>query len=112
MKRSDVFLPLLFRRSGGLASTAVALGLQSFSPPQLTALRLLIASLPIVFLPRPTLSLLSIILMGMFLFAGQFLLLFYAYTLGMPPGVAAFMRTRVVRNCFAEAWQGHSYCRR
>jgi O-acetylserine/cysteine efflux transporter len=92
MKRVDIVLAVFVSAIWGLAFPVIALGLESFSPPQLTALRFLIASLPIFFLPRPKLSPLSLILMGTFLFAGQFLLLFYAYNLGMPPGVAAFMQ--------------------
>jgi O-acetylserine/cysteine efflux transporter len=39
--------------------------------------------------PRPKISWLLLVLIGMTLFTGQFLLLFFAYTQGMPPGLAS-----------------------
>ncbi|HEV2357237.1 MAG TPA: EamA family transporter [bacterium] len=73
----------------GLAFVAAKFGLESFSPPQLTAARFLIASLPVFLVPRPNIPWWSIALIGMTLFAGQFLLLFFAYTQGLAPGLAS-----------------------
>jgi O-acetylserine/cysteine efflux transporter len=73
----------------GLAFVAIKLGLESFSAPQLTAVRFLIAGLPALLVPRPPVWWRSIGLIGLTLFAGQFLLLFFAYTQGMPPGLAS-----------------------
>jgi O-acetylserine/cysteine efflux transporter len=73
----------------GLAFVAVKLGLDSFSAPQLTALRFLIAALPVFFVPRPRISWTLLALIGLTLFAGQFLLLFFAFTLGLAPGLAS-----------------------
>ena len=73
----------------GLAFVATKFGLESFSAPQLTALRFLIASVPVFFVPRPKLPWASLVLIGLTLFAGQFLLLFFAFEAGLPPGLAS-----------------------
>ena len=73
----------------GLAFVAIKFGLESFSAPELTALRFIIACLPAPFLPRPAISWPLLILIGSTLFTGQFLLLFFAYAAGMPPGLAS-----------------------
>jgi O-acetylserine/cysteine efflux transporter len=73
----------------GCAFVATKLGLQSFTPGQLTALRFLIACLPAVLLQRPALRWTTLLGIGLTLFAGQFLLLFFAIKLGLPPGVAS-----------------------
>jgi O-acetylserine/cysteine efflux transporter len=73
----------------GLGFVAIKLGLESFSAPQLTALRFLVASLPVFLVPRPPLPWRSLGLIGLTLFTGQFLLLFFAYAQGMPPGLAS-----------------------
>jgi len=63
--------------------------LQSFSPPQLTVVRFLLASLPVLFVPRPPIPWPSLVLIGLTLFTGQFLLIFFAFTHGLPPGVGS-----------------------
>jgi O-acetylserine/cysteine efflux transporter len=73
----------------GLAFVAVKFGLESFSAPQLTTVRFLIACLPTFLVSRPRISWPSILLIGLTLFTGQFMLLFFAYTQGMPPGLAS-----------------------
>lgn len=73
----------------GLAFVFVKFGLESFSAPQLTALRFIIACLPMLILPRPPIPWSMLILIGLTLFTGQFLLLFFAYAHGMPPGLAS-----------------------
>jgi len=73
----------------GLAFVAMRYGLESFTALQLTALRFLIAALPVCFVARPPLGWRLIVLIGLTLFAGQFLLLFLAFRFGMPPGVAS-----------------------
>ena len=67
------------------------MGLDSFSPPQLTALRFLIAAVPALFLPRPLLSWSALVAIGATLFAGQFLLQFFAIARGVPPGLASLL---------------------
>lgn len=85
----DAFLAVLVSAMWGLAFVAIKLGLESFSAAQLTALRFLIAGLPVLFLPRPRISWPLLILIGMTLFAGQFLFLFFAYEAGLPAGLAS-----------------------
>jgi O-acetylserine/cysteine efflux transporter len=85
----DMALAVLTSVIWGLAFGATTLGLESFSAPQLTALRFLIAALPALFVPRPQIKLPILVMIGLFLFTGQFLLLFFAYECGMSPGLAS-----------------------
>jgi O-acetylserine/cysteine efflux transporter len=70
---------------------ATRIGLDSFSPPQLTALRFLIAAAPALVLPRPPLAWPVLVAIGATLFAGQFLLQFFAIAHGLPPGLASLL---------------------
>ena len=70
---------------------ATRIGLDSFSPPQLTALRFLIAAVPAFVLPRPPLAWPVLVAIGATLFAGQFLLQFFAIAHGLPPGLASLL---------------------
>lgn len=89
MTPRDMVLAALTSVIWGLAFVFVKFGLESFSAPQLTALRFIIACLPVLILPRPPIPWSMLILIGLTLFAGQFLLLFFAYVHGMPPGLAS-----------------------
>ena len=73
----------------GLAFVATRLGLDGFSPPQLTVLRFVVAGLPAVWLLPPPLPWTALIPTGLTLFAGQFLFQFFGIAHGMPPGLAA-----------------------
>ncbi len=75
----------------GVAFVATRLALDSFSPPQLTALRFLIAALPVAFVTRPPVSWPAIVAVGLTLFAGQFLFQFFGMATGMPPGLTSVM---------------------
>lgn len=92
MTARDVALAALTSVIWGLAFVAIKFGLESFSAPQLAAIRFLIACLPVFLVPRPRLPWPSLVLIGMTLFTGQFLLLFFAYTQGMPPGLASVVQ--------------------
>ena len=70
---------------------ATRIGLDSFSPPQLTALRFLIAAVPVFVLPCPPLAWPVLVAIGTTLFAGQFLLQFFAIAHGLPPGLASLL---------------------
>jgi len=74
-----------------VAFVATRLGLDAFSPPQLVALRFLIAAAPALLLPRPALPWSMLISIGLTLFAGQFLLQFFGIAGGMPPGLASIV---------------------
>ncbi len=89
MKPFHVFLAVLVAAIWGFAFVATEIGLESFSPPQLTAIRFLVAALPVFFLPRPAISFALMIGIGLSLFTGQFLLLFFGFVQGMPPGLAS-----------------------
>jgi O-acetylserine/cysteine efflux transporter len=89
MTPRDMALAALTSVIWGLAFVASKLALDGFSAPQLTFLRFAIAALPVLFLPRPAVSWPMLILIGLTLFTGQFLLLFFAFERGMPVGVAS-----------------------
>jgi O-acetylserine/cysteine efflux transporter len=84
-----MLLAALTSATWGLAFVATKFGLESFSASQLTAIRFLIASIPILFVVRPRIGWGSLVLVGSTLFAGQFLLLFFAFEAGLPPGLAS-----------------------
>ncbi len=85
----DLTLALLVTVIWGIAFVATRIGLDDFSPPQLTALRFVIAALPVAFLPRPTVSWAAIVTIGLTLFTGQFLFQFFGIAGGLPPGLAS-----------------------
>jgi O-acetylserine/cysteine efflux transporter len=89
MSGRDMLLAALASILWGVAFVAVKFGLESFSPGQLTAMRFLVASLAALVVPRPRIPWWSIILIGLTLYTGQFLLLFFAFTQGLSPGVAS-----------------------
>jgi O-acetylserine/cysteine efflux transporter len=88
---TDVFLALLVVVIWGFAFIATKIGLASFSPPELAALRFVIASLPALFLARPPVSRPLLGAIGLTLFAGQFLFQFFGIAHGMPPGLASIV---------------------
>lgn len=75
----------------GTAFVATRIGLDSFSPSQLTFLRFGIAALPVLALPRPALTAAALVPVGLTLFAGQFLFQFFGIARGMPAGLAAII---------------------
>ncbi|HEY7366190.1 MAG TPA: GNAT family N-acetyltransferase [Methylomirabilota bacterium] len=89
LKPPDLALALLVVVIWGGAFVATGIGLRSFSPPQLTLLRFLIAAAPVVLLAPPPVSWTALTLVGLTLFTGQFLLQFFGIAAGMPPGLAA-----------------------
>jgi O-acetylserine/cysteine efflux transporter len=89
MRAGDMALAAFTSVVWGVAFVGVRFGLDSFSAPQLTALRFVVACLPVVLVSRPPIPWRSIVLIGLTLFTGQFLLMFFAYEWGLPPGVAS-----------------------
>jgi O-acetylserine/cysteine efflux transporter len=89
MRMRDMGLAVLTSVIWGFAYVTYRFGLESFSPAQLTAMRFLFACLPVFFVPRPKLPWTLIALIGLVLFAGQFLLLMLAYALDMPAGLGS-----------------------
>jgi O-acetylserine/cysteine efflux transporter len=75
----------------GIAFVAPRLALESFSPPQLTALRFLIASVPVLLVAHPPSTWPVLCAVGLTLFAEQFLFQFFGIVNGMPPGLASIV---------------------
>jgi O-acetylserine/cysteine efflux transporter len=86
-----IFLAVLVAVIWGIAFIATKVALESFSPPQLTALRFLIAAVPVLFVARPPITWPVLWAVGLALFAGQFLFQFFGIANGMPPGLAAIV---------------------
>ena len=91
MSGPHVALAALVACIWGVAFVATRIALDAFSPPLLAALRFVIAAAPVLVLARPPVSWPALILVGLFLFAGQFLFQFFGIALGMPPGLAAIV---------------------
>ena len=89
MRGRDMALAVCTSVVWGFAFPAIKIALVDFSAPQLTALRFIVAALPIVFVRRPRVPWTDIVLIGLTLFTGQFLLMFFAYEAGLPPGLAS-----------------------
>lgn len=89
MKPIHIFLATVVAVIWGLAYVATKIALGSFSPPQLTALRFLIACALVLVVPRPRVPLNMLIAIGSTMFTGQFLLQFFGIANGMPPGLAS-----------------------
>ncbi len=91
MRPGHLALVLLVVVIWGLAFVATRLALDDFSPPQLTALRFLVAAVPALLLPRPPVSWRVLTAIGLTLFTGQFLFQFFGIALGAPPGLASIV---------------------
>ena len=91
MSPRDVALAILTALMWGLAFVATRIGLDSFSPPQLVALRFVIASVPAVLVAPPRVGWLAVIATGLTLYTGQFLFQFFGIANGMPPGLASLI---------------------
>jgi O-acetylserine/cysteine efflux transporter len=89
MKPSHIALAVLVAVIWGVAFVVSKIGLESFSPAQLTALRFVVASIAVIWLPRPPISWTLLISIGLTIFTGQFLLQFFGIAHGMPAGLTA-----------------------
>lgn len=89
MTAGHVLLALAVAVMWGLAFVATRMALDVVSPPFLTALRFVVAAVPALWLPRPRVGWVALTMVGLSLYAGQFLLQFFGIVLGMPPGLAA-----------------------
>src|SRR5215831_14455500 len=89
MRLRDMALAVLTLVIWGFAYVTYKFGLESFSAAQLTVMRFLIACLPVLIVPRPKVGWPTIALIGLIMFAGQFLLLMLAYALDMPAGLGS-----------------------
>ena len=89
MRPLHIALAILVAVIWGIAFVATKFALDSFSPPQLTALRFLLSAVPVLFLPRPPIPWSWLIWLGLTLFTGQFLFQFFGIAAGMQVGLAA-----------------------
>lgn len=89
MKPQHIVLALLVAAIWGINFTVISIGLGSFPPLLLAALRFVIAALPALFLPRPNMPWPRFLWIGATLFLGQFALLFSGMAAGMPAGLAS-----------------------
>lgn len=91
MTPGHVGLATLVATVWGVAFVVSKVGLDSFTPPLLTALRFVIAALAVLWVPRPAISWPMLMGIGLTLYAGQFLLQFFGIASGVPPGLTAFV---------------------
>jgi O-acetylserine/cysteine efflux transporter len=86
-----VALAILVAFIWGLNFVLIDVALVSFPPILLAALRFVLASLPVLFLPRPKVPWRRMVAIGSTLFVGQYALLFTGMANGMPPGLASII---------------------
>ncbi|MET3375467.1 O-acetylserine/cysteine efflux transporter [Variovorax boronicumulans] len=91
MRPFHMLLAVLVAVIWGVAFVVSKIGLESFTPPQLAALRFLVAAVGVLWLPRPTVSWKAVVFIGLTVFTGQFLLQFFGIAFGMPAGLTAFV---------------------
>lgn len=91
MKPAHIALSLLIAAIWGLNFTVTRFGLDHFTPFCFVGWRLLLGALPVLFLPRPAASWKALAGMGVFLFGGQFVFLFFALKAGLPPGLTSVL---------------------
>jgi len=89
MKIRHILLALFVTLLWGSNFVVIRVGLDSFPPVLLAALRFLPASVPALFLPRPNISRPRMLALGFTWFVGQFSLLFLGMDKGVPPGLAS-----------------------
>ena len=91
MKPVHIALSLLIAAIWGLNFTVIRFGLDEFTPFSFAAWRFIIGALPVFFIARPPASWRVLAGMGLFLFAGQFVFLFFAMQAGLPPGLSSVL---------------------
>lgn len=89
MKLKHILLALVVVALWGGNFVVIRIGLDSFPPLLLAALRFVPAAALAFFLPRPDISWKRMIALGLAWFVAQFSLLFLGMAVGMPPGVAS-----------------------
>ncbi|OFW97033.1 MAG: hypothetical protein A3D94_20740 [Alphaproteobacteria bacterium RIFCSPHIGHO2_12_FULL_66_14] len=75
----------------GLNFTVIRFGLDEFTPFSFATWRFLLGALPILFVPKPAVSWATLAGIGGFMFAGQFIFLFFAMQAGLPPGLTSVL---------------------
>lgn len=86
-----ILLALVVAALWGFTFVVIKIGLGSFPPLLLVALRFLVAATPALVLRRPEVSWPRLIAIAFTLFVGHFGFLFVAMTKGVPPGLASVL---------------------
>ena len=73
----------------GFNFVVIRVGLDTFPPLLLTALRFVVAAVPVLMVRPPALPLRRMVVIGLTWFLGQFVFVFLAMSHGMPPGLAS-----------------------
>ena len=89
MRPLHVALAVVVAVIWGIAFVISKIGLESFTPAQLTVLRFMVAAVAAIWLPRPRIPLKFLISIGLTVFTGQFLFQFFGIANGMPAGLTA-----------------------
>ena len=91
MRPLHIAASLLIAATWGLNFTVIRFGLDEFTPFAFATWRFVLGALPVLVLPRPAISLKALVGTGVFLFAGQFVFLFFAMQAGLPPGLTSVL---------------------
>lgn len=91
MKPQHLALAAVIAAVWGLNFTVIRFGLDEFTPLSFAAWRFVLGALPVLVLPRPAVSWKILAGIGVFLFGGQFVFLFFAMVTGLPPGLASVL---------------------
>jgi O-acetylserine/cysteine efflux transporter len=90
MPRRHAVLALIVAICWAVNFVVIDIGLQSFPPLLLAALRFGLTAFPaILFVPRPDVPWLAVVAIGLFICVGQFGLLFVAMNIGLPAGLSS-----------------------
>ncbi len=84
-----IALAVLVAAIWGFNFVVIRVGLDTFPPLLLTALRFVVAALPALLVRPPALPVGRMVLIGLTWFFGQFVFVFLAMSHGMPPGLAS-----------------------
>ncbi len=91
LKPLHIAASLLIAAIWGLNFTVIRFGLDEFTPFAFAGWRFVLGALPVFVLPRPAISWKALAGTGLFLFAGQFVFLFFAMEAGLPPGLSSVL---------------------
>ncbi len=91
MRPLHIAAALLIVATWGLNFTVIRFGLDEYTPLAFAGWRFLVGALPVLFLPRPRISWWTLAGIGLFLFTGQFVFLFFAMQAGLPPGLSSVL---------------------
>jgi len=91
MRPLHIAASLLIAAIWGLNFTVIRFGLDEFTPFAFAGWRFVLGALPVFVFPRPAISWKALAGTGIFLFAGQFVFLFFAMEAGLPPGLSSVL---------------------